>query len=238
MGTGSHPGFGAVVFARFSTSSFAPNGLGLEVLSPNSIGSLSERWGRKSDLGSGHCLLVRREHWATARGVATQNITSLSPTLSPATFRLSLQLQPIRSRDGRKKRMSCQDTLAVPSSVNRPEARCSHSKWSWTRERRLPVHALNLREIAHSEWATIYPRSCCVSLVHSVRSRSTRASFRLMQRGTFVRPHYFGLETSSSDPPMSAPAKPWEVDAPERSRRAWRLLVQAARWAPSMARGI
>ena len=33
---------------------------------------------------------------------------------------------------------------------------------------------------------------------------------------------------------MSAPAKPWEVDAQERSRRARRLLVQAAFWAPSM----
>ena len=34
---------------------------------------------------------------------------------------------------------------------------------------------------------------------------------------------------------MSSPAKPWEVDAQERSRRARSLLVQAALWAPSMA---
>ena len=34
---------------------------------------------------------------------------------------------------------------------------------------------------------------------------------------------------------MSLAAKPWEVDAQERSRRAKRLLVQAALWAPSMA---
>ena len=56
---------------------------------------------------------LREERWATTRGVATQTIT--------AAFWLSLQLQPIRGRDCRKRRRSCQDTLAVPSSVNRPE---------------------------------------------------------------------------------------------------------------------
>ena len=34
---------------------------------------------------------------------------------------------------------------------------------------------------------------------------------------------------------MSTTAKPWEVDAQERSRRARNLFVQAALWAPSMA---
>ena len=37
-----------------------------------------------------------------------------------------------------------------------------------------------------------------------------------------------GSGTSSSDPPMSSAAKPWEVDAFERSRRARRLPVQVA----------
>ena len=32
-----------------------------------------------------------------------------------------------------------------------------------------------------------------------------------------------------------SPAKPWEVDAQDWSRRARSLLVQAALWAPSMA---
>ena len=45
----------------------------------------------------------------------------------------------------------------------------------------------------------------------------------------------FGSGTSSSDPPMTLAAKPWEVDAQERSRRARRLLVQAPLWAPSMS---
>ena len=60
-------------------------------------------------------------------------------------------------------------------------------------------------------------------------------SFRPTQRGTFARPQPFGSGTSSSSPPMSTPAKPWEVDAQERSRRARRLLVQVPLWAPSTA---
>ena len=44
-----------------------------------------------------------------------------------------------------------------------------------------------------------------------------------------------GSGTSNSSPPMSAPAKPWEVGAQERRRRARSLLIQAALWAPSMA---
>ena len=55
-----------------STSSSAPTCLGLGE-------------GRKSDLGPGHCLLLRQEHWAITRGVATQNITSLSP-LAQSSF--------------------------------------------------------------------------------------------------------------------------------------------------------
>ena len=42
-------------------------------------------------------------------------------------------------------------------------------------------------------------------------------------------------QKSGSSPPTSAPAKSGEVDAQERGRRATRLLVQAALWAPSMA---
>ena len=48
-------------------------------------------------------------------------------------------------------------------------------------------------------------------------------------------PRRFGSATSNSSPPMSAPARPWEEDAQERSRRARSLPIQAALWAPSMA---
>ena len=49
-----------------------------------------------------------------------------------------------------------------------------------------------------------------------------------------ARAQRFGSEINNSNPPMSAPAKPWEVDAQERSRRARSPFIQAALWAPSM----
>ena len=57
--------------------------------------------------------------------------------------------------------------------------------------------------------------SLCKSsrLSHGRPSRDVGHSFRLMLRGTFARPQHLGSGTSSCDPPISAPAKPWKVDA-------------------------
>ena len=65
----------------FYTSSSGPLGIGLEVLSPKSIGSLSQHGSenRKSDLVSGHSLLLGQKQWAPAHSVATQNTIHMTP---------------------------------------------------------------------------------------------------------------------------------------------------------------
>ena len=69
----------------------------------------------------------------------------------------------------------------------------------------------------------------------STRNPSTSLAFiSLHAVGSCARPQRFGSGISNSSPLMSAPAKPWEVDAWERSWRARNLLIQAALWAPSM----
>ena len=99
-----------------STSSFVLTGFFEEVPSPNSVGSLSGwlREPKKSHLGSGHCLLLRHEQWAMIHHDAAQKnhlstlllclLSFAADSVSPAAFRLSLLLQPIRGTDVTKKK--------------------------------------------------------------------------------------------------------------------------------------
>ena len=83
--------------------------------------------GRKSDLGPGHCLLLRLEQWAITHGVATKKtpllclLSVVTDSCSPQHFGSVFSCSQSGAGMAEKRRRSCRDTLAAPSSVNRPE---------------------------------------------------------------------------------------------------------------------
>ena len=93
-------------------------------------------------------------------------------------------------------------------------------------------HCLLLRQ---KKWTTTHQDAAQSITSLSPPSATLPLCLLSLSWQTPARPQHLGSGTSSSSPPMSAPAKPSEADAQEWSRRARRLLVQAALWAPSMA---
>ena len=134
----------------FSTSSSVLIGVCPVVLSPSSTGSLSQGGSesRKSFLVSGHSLLLIQKQWITPRrrtkrhlSIPTLPLCLLSVVADPrshAAFRFSLQLQPIRGTDVRKRKeeQSGHTVRAVKRQQTKGRlSRSSHPKWIWSREK-------------------------------------------------------------------------------------------------------
>ena len=97
------------------------------------------------------------------------------------------------------------------------------TKFDWLSLRREPKASFGSRPLPASETANTGISSSHRRAKHHPSPTSPLCS--LFAVADPCSPAAFRLR---SIPPVSAPAKPWEVDAPERSRRARSLLIQAA----------
>ena len=161
----------------FSTSSSVLIGLCREVLSSNSVGSVSGRWrGPKVSFGSrplptseirtmGHN--SRRRHIKHHLSVQLSLLSVVAGPCSPAAFWLSHQLQPSGAGRKEEEELPGHTGLAIKRQRGRsPFSRCSHSKWSWTRERSLPVPtSVSSASFRHRPWPGRWSRAQPAALV-------------------------------------------------------------------------